>query len=418
VPHHTNWARNVEYAAARFHRPTSLDEVTEIVARAKAVSALGSGHSFNTIADTPGDLISLEAFNPEVVLDREARTVTASGGIRYGELGARLQAEGFALANLASLPHISVAGAIATATHGSGCANRSLASAVAGLTLVTASGETLALTRTSPDFAGAVVGLGALGIVTSVTLDIEPAFTVAVSVHEELAWDTLLNHFDAITGAAYSVSLFTNWARDTIDQVWLKQRCSDALPAACQSFHGAVPARVQRHPLLGVSPEACTEQLGIAGPWIDRLSHFRLDFTPSQGDELQSEYILPRAHAAEAIQAVRALAGRIAPLLHIAEIRTIAADDLWLSMAYREASVGFHFTWKRLQPEVEALLPTLEEALAPFRARPHWGKLFHAQAGHIATLYEKLPAFVSLAERLDPGHKFRNDFLTRHVFGG
>ncbi|MDC0711731.1 FAD-binding protein [Stigmatella sp. ncwal1] len=419
--HHTNWARNIEYSAARLHRPTSLDEVKEIVAGARAVRALGSRHSFNTLADTSGDLISLEALRQEVVLDRQARTVTVRGGIRYGELAARLQAEGFALANLASLPHISVAGAIATATHGSGNTNRNLAAAVSGLTLVTARGEMLTLTRSSPEFAGAVVALGALGIVTSVTLDIEPSFDVAVSVYEHLAWDTLLDHFDAISGVAYSVSLFTNWARDSVDQVWLKQRVdgsSGALPTPGQDFHGATPAPVRRHPLQGASAEACTEQLGLAGDWADRLPHFRLGFTPSRGEELQSEYILPRVHAAAAIEAVRSLAGRIEPLLQIAEIRTMAADDLWLSMNYLEDSVGFHFTWKLLQPEVEALLPVIEEALAPFRARPHWGKLFHAGADSITALYEKLPDFVSLAERLDPEHKFRNDFLTRHVFGG
>ncbi|ADO76087.1 FAD-binding protein [Stigmatella aurantiaca] len=418
--HLTNWARNVEYSAARLHRPTSLDEVKALVASARAVRALGSGHSFNTLADTPGELISLEALAQEVVIDPSARTVTVSGGIRYGELGARLQAEGFALANLASLPHISVAGAIATATHGSGNTNRNLAAAVSGLTLVTARGETLALTRSSPDFAGAVVGLGALGLVTSVTLDIEPSFDVAVTVYEHLAWDTLLHHFDALMRAAYSVSLFTNWARDTVDQVWLKQRVdgtAGALPLPGQDFHGATPAPERRHPLPGAPAEACSEQLGIAGCWADRLPHFRLGFTPSRGEELQSEYILPRAHAAAAIEALRALAGRIAPLLQIAEIRTMAADDLWLSMNYRADSVGFHFTWKPLQPEVEALLPVIEEALAPFRARPHWGKLFHARASHLATLYEKWPAFIALAERLDPEHKFRNDFLARHVFG-
>ena len=407
--HESNWSRNIDYSAARLHRPTSLDALKELVAGARAVKALGSRHSFNRIADTRGELISLEALAHDVVIDREARTVTASGGIRYGELGARLQEAGFALANLASLPHISVAGAIATATHGSGIANRSLSAAVSGLTLVTARGETLALTRASADFAGAVVGLGALGLVTSVTLDIEPAFEVAVSVHEGLTWDVLLRDVDAVLGAAYSVSLFTHWSRDTVDQVWLKHRVDGpSQPAPGQDFHGAVPARVRRHPILGLAAEACTEQLGLPGPWIHRLPHFRLDFTPSNGAELQSEYILPRVHAAAAIEALRGLAPRLTPLLQVAEIRTMAADDLWLSMAYREDSIGFHFTWKLLPPEVEALLPVLEEALAPFGARPHWGKLFHAGAGHLASLYERLPEFIALAERLDPDHKFRN----------
>jgi xylitol oxidase len=415
-----NWSRNFEYTAARLHRPTTLDEVKQIVASATKVGVLGSRHSFNGIADTTGDLISLEALEAEIVIDAEALTVTTGAGIRYGELGAFLQERGYGLANLASLPHISVAGATATATHGSGNGNQNLAAAVAGLTLVTADGTVLELTRSSPEFAGAVVGVGALGIVTSITLDIEPAFDIAVSVFEELAWDTLLDNLDAITDSAYSVSVFTDWSRDTVDQVWLKQRVDGTagpLPVAGEAFYGAAPATVRRHPLPGVSAEACTEQLGIAGNWIDRLPHFRLDFTPSNGEELQSEYIIPRTHARAAIEALRPLADRITPLLQITEIRTMAADELWLSMASGVDSLGFHFTWKLQQAEVEEVLLDIEEALAPFSARPHWGKLFRAEAAHIATLYEHLPEFIELAERLDPEHKFRNDFLDKHLFG-
>lgn len=417
----TNWSRNVDYRAARLHLPRTVEEVQRIVADSTAVRALGSRHSFNTIADTTGDLISLEQLQFPVTVDAHAMTVTAGAGMRYGELGAELQSQGYALANLASLPHISVAGAISTATHGSGNAIGNLASAVAGLTLVTADGALLSLRRGDADFAGAVVGLGSLGILISVTLDIEPRFDVAVDVFENLPWQTLLSEFDAITGAAYSVSLFTDWSGAAVKQAWLKQRITSESPrsdaATAGAFFGATPATERRHPLPGVSAEACTEQLGIAGAWIDRLPHFRLDFTPSNGAELQSEYMVPREHAGAAIAALRALGSKITPLLFVGEIRTMAADDLWLSMASGRDSVGFHFTWQPRQAEVELLLPEIEAALAPFGVRPHWGKLSTLDAAAIAALYPRHADFVALAERLDPQHVFRNEFVERTVFG-
>lgn len=417
----SNWSQNVDYRAARLHLPRTIEEVQSIVAGSPAVRALGSRHSFNTIADTTGDLISLEQLSFPVTIDEAAMTVTAGAGMRYGELGAELQAAGYALANLASLPHISVAGAITTATHGSGNGNGNLATSVAGLTLVLADGSLLTLSRGDADFAGAVVGLGSLGILVSITLDIEPTFDVSVNVFENLPWATLLDSFDTITGAAYSVSLFTDWSGAAVDQVWLKHRVTAAAPvsdaASAGAFHGATPATERRHPLPGISAEACTEQLGIPGAWIDRLPHFRLDFTPSNGAELQTEYMVPREHAAAAITALRALGSKITPLLYVTEIRTMTGDDLWLSMAYGRDTVAFHFTWQLRQAEVEALLPELEAALAPFSVRPHWGKLATPDAAAAAGLYPRHADFVALAERLDPTHVFRNDFVDDRVFG-
>jgi xylitol oxidase len=416
----SNWSQNVDYRAARLHLPRSVEEVQSIVAGSPAVRALGSRHSFNTIADTTGDLISLEQLDVPVTIDASSMTVTAGAGMRYGELGAELQAAGYALANLASLPHISVAGAVTTATHGSGNGNGNLASSVAALTLVLADGSLLTLTRGDADFAGAVVGLGSLGILVSMTLDIEPTFDVAVNVFENLPWEALLASFDEITGAAYSVSCFTDWSGTAVDQVWLKHRITASEPTAdaatAGAFFGATPATVRRHPLPGISAEACTEQLGIPGAWIDRLPHFRLDFTPSNGAELQTEYMVPREHAAAAITALRALGSKITPLLYVSEIRTMTADNLWLSMAYGRDTVAFHFTWQLRQAEVELLLPEIEAALAPFSMRPHWGKLATLDAAALASLYPRHADFVALAERLDPTHVFRNDFVEAKVF--
>ncbi|WP_269939382.1 FAD-binding protein [Arthrobacter sp. HY1533] len=415
----SNWAGNHHYRAAALHRPETVEQLQELVRGAAAVQALGSGHSFNAISDCDGIQVCLDKMPPLARIDEQAMTVTVDGGSSYGALATALAARGFALANLASLPHISVAGAIATATHGSGDGNANLAAAVVGLTLVDGTGEVRQVdAKDTPDFAGYVVGLGALGIVTEVTLAIEPAFTVAQHVYRDLPWEQLLADFDAVTGRAYSVSLFTDWSGDTVGQAWFKQRPGDGrtddYPA---ELLGGTAATAAMHPLPGVSAVNCTQQLGVAGPWQDRLSHFRMAFMPSAGEEIQSEYLVDRAHAVPAINALRALSGIITPLLQVAEIRTVAADGLWLSTASGRDSVAFHFTWLREQAAVEEVVKAVEAALAPFGARPHWGKVFDAGSGALAPLYPRFADFVELAQRLDPEGKFRNAFLDEKVFG-
>jgi alditol oxidase len=413
-----NWAGNLRYAAAEVREPRTVAELQDLVAGASRLRALGSRHSFNRIADTTGALVSLEHLAPAIEVDSANMTVTVSGGTRYGTLAAELQRQGYALHNLASLPHISVAGAVATATHGSGDRNGNLATAVAGLELVTADGGILTARRgETPDFDGMVVGLGALGVVSSLTLDIEPAFPVVQTVFENLSWNQVLENFDDVTSSAYSVSLFTDWSGDRIGQAWLKARAEETGAAGRASFYGGTPAAEARHPIAGVSGSTCTQQLGVPGPWSDRLAHFRMEFTPSKGDELQSEYLVPREHAVDAIQTMRRLSHLLTPLLLVSEIRTMAADSLWLSPNYGKDSIGLHLTWRQDQPAVEAVLPVIEAELAPFGARPHWGKLFDADASRLAPLYPRFADFKALAGRLDPEGKFRNGFLDTKVFG-
>ncbi len=404
-----NWAQHHEYRASTLHRPATLEQLQDVVAKAPKIRALGTRHAFNDLADS-AELVTLDAMPPAISIDPESETVSFSAGLRYGDLGQALQQAGWALRNLASLPHISVAGAVATGTHGSGDRNGTLSRAVSGLTLVTASGGLRTISPADPEFDGAVVALGALGVLHRVTLDIEPTYQIRQDVYQGLKWVKLLEHFDAITARAYSVSVFTSWAAEEVGTVWLKSRMDAAKPP--QNLFGAHPALVSLHPLPGQPASSTTEQRGIPGAWIDRLPHFKLDFTPSNGDELQTEYIVPRRHALDAIQAVRSLSDRIAPLLHISELRTMAADSLWLSGAYETDAVGIHFTWKKDPEAVLALLPVIEEALAPFEARPHWGKLFHSVRKE---LYPRLPDFVALAEEFDPEGKFRNDYLKRNV---
>ena len=416
----TNWAGNYRYGARSLHRPSSLDRLREIVSAAPSVHVLGSRHSFNAIADAE-ELISLEALHSEdalpadVLVDHDARTVSFGAGLKYGELVERLDDEGVALHNLASLPHISVAGAVATATHGSGVRNGNLATAVAALELVTSSGELLQVSRGDLDFEGMVVGLGSLGVVTRLTLDVEPAFEVRQRVFEGLPFEALCEHFDDIASSGYSVSVFTRWD-DAVDSVWVKTR-TDQPDAADDDLFGALPATADRHVIRGLDPTPCTPQLGRPGSWSDRLPHFRMGFTPSAGEELQSEYLLPRRHAVEALEAVRALADRIRPLLLVCELRTVAADQLWMSMNHGGDSVALHFTWSPEPEAVEKLVVELETALQRFGARPHWGKVFAAGAPEIAALYPRHADFVALVERLDPRGAFRNAWLDAHVLG-
>ena len=397
-----NWAGNYAYRASTVHRPETLERLCEIVARAPRVHVLGSRHSFTDVGDSD-ELLALDGLPADVEIDREAGTVSVGGGVKYGELAEALRPAGLALHNLASLPHISVVGAIATATHGSGDRNGNLATAVAGLEIVTSDGEIVRAVRGDEDFDGLVVGLGALGAVTRVTLDVEPAYDVRQWVYEGIAWEALLERFDAIMASAYSVSVFTLWGEDA-GRLWVKGR--DAEPPG--DVFGARPARGEQHPVPGMDPINCTPQLGLPGLWSDRLPHFRMGFTPSSGEEIQSEYLLPRRHSRAAIEALRGLAGTIRPLLQVCELRTIAADSLWMSPQYGRDTLGVHFTWVREQEAVERALVEVEAALRELDARPHWAKLF-LRGGS----YERRRDFVRLASRLDPRGAFRNEWFAR-----
>lgn len=405
----TNWAGNHTYAAGRLERPTSTEQLQELVAGATRVRALGSRHSFTDIGDTSGTLVATDGLPLDPVLDQGARTVTFGAGARYGDIGSWLQERGWALPNLASLPHISVAGAVATGTHGSGDANRSLAAQVAALDLVGPDGELRHVVRGDADFDGSVVSMGALGIATRITLDVEPTYDVRQDIYLEIPWEATLSVFDDVMGSAYSVSLVTPFTGDTIPKVWLKSRGTTPPADLLGARRATTPMTMQE----GSDLQAMTPQLGVPGPWLDRLPHFRLEHTPSRGDELQTEYLVPRSSAVEAIRAVRELGAHLAPVLVGGEIRTVAADPLWLSAAYRTDVVGLHFTWLRDPAGVYAVLPALERVLLPLGARPHWGKCFVAGVEQLAPLYPRLDDFRALRDRVDPDGTFGNAFLDR-----
>ena len=393
---HRNWAGNVKFQAKTFAEPASLSELRALVARADRVRALGTRHSFSRIADTTGTHISLAGLPPLMEIDSAGRRVRVGGGIRYTELAPHLTASGWALPNLASLPHITVAGACATATHGSGDGNGNLASPVVELEMVAATGDLVTISRDDPGFCGAVVALGRLGIVSALTLDIVPAFDIAQYVYDDLPDERLDAEFDAIFASGYSVSVFTDLRRN---QLWCKRLTSESPPPPV--WFGARAADGPRHPVPGMPVQNATEQGGVAGPWHARLPHFRAEFTPSAGAELQTEYLLPRSHAVPAVHALRELRDQITAVLQICEIRTVAADELWLSPSYRRPTVGVHFTWVDDATAVAPVVAAVEERLAPFDPRPHWAKV-HVMSGR----YERLADFNRLTQEFDPNGKF------------
>ena len=407
----TNWAGNITYSTEHILRPQSVAEAQELIAGTESLRPLGTRHSFSLIADSAEALLSTEHLNRVVEIGPD--TVTVEAGIRYGELAAALDEHGVALPNFASLPHISIGGAIATATHGSGTGNQSLAAGVSALELIVADGSIRRLGRGDADFDGAVVSLGALGLVTRVSLDVVPAFDLRQYVFEQLPWSAVEAELDAILAGGYSVSLFTTWDEPSVGTVWVKTREQ----LGPQPYFGASPATQPHNPVPGAHCDNATEQLGVPGPSYDRLPHFRLGFTPSSGDELQSEYVVPRHHGAAAVSELRRLGNAVSSLLLVSEIRSIAADTLWLSPFSEQDSIAFHFTWQPRPAEVLAVLPQIESALAPFSVRPHWGKLFVGSAEALEAVYPKLPDFRRLAQGLDSGGKFHNAFLRRYVFG-
>ncbi|WP_330337148.1 FAD-binding protein [Streptomyces sp. NBC_00557] len=403
----SNWARTITYTAREFHRPRTLDALAALVAASERVRVLGSGHSFNRIADPGPDgvLVSTAGLPRVIDVDTAARTVRVSGGVRYAELAETVHAHGLALANMASLPHISVAGSVATGTHGSGVGNGPLASAVREVEMVVASGDTEVIGRDDARFGGAVTSLGALGVVTALTLDLEPAYGVEQRVYTELPLEGL--DFGAVAAAGYSVSLFTDWRKPGFRQVWVKRRTDR--PAV--DFPWAAPAAVALHPVPGMPAGNCTEQFGVPGPWHERLPHFRAEFTPSSGEEIQSEYLLPRSAALDALYAIDGIRSTVAGVLQTCEVRTVAADAQWLSPAHDRDSVALHFTWVRDEAAVLPVVRRLEEALEPFDPRPHWGKVFEIPSAALRGRYARFDDFASLVRRTDPSGTFANDFV-------
>ena len=410
-----NWAGNVTFMARRVLRPRSVAELQDLVGASSRLRPLGSGHSFSRVADTDGDLLSLADLPPRVDVSGDRTSVTVSAGLRYGELAPQLHEADLALHNLGSLPHICIAGAVATGTHGSGDGNGALATAVRALDLVLPSGELVHVDRATPWFPGAVVALGSVGVVTALTLEVQPTYDVVQVVHDDLPAAAVRNRLGEVFAAGDSVSIFTTWDPRGAEQVWVKRRTDRDWPPLPDGWLGSTAAPAPRHPVRGMPTEATTEQRGVRGPWHTRLPHFRLDHTPSAGDELQTEYLVDRSDAAAVLDAVGALHEQVRPLLLVSELRTVAADDLWLSPAHGRDSLAVHFTWR---PDPTAVLPVVERieaVLEPYAARPHWGKVFGTDPGTLAATYPRFDDARRLRRELDPDDVLGNAFLDTYL---
>lgn len=415
-----NWAGNVRFQPRRLHRPRSMEELRRALDGHGRVRAVGSAHSFNRVADTQGVLIDLAGMPRGVDIDSAGRRARVSGGWTYGELCPRLHAAGWALDNLASLPHVSLAGACATATHGSGRRLGCLAAQIEEIELLTGDGNLVTLTQGDDCFPAAAVSLGGLGVVTALTLRLRPAFSMVQHIHERVPLDALAADLEATMTHAYSVCLFTAWEDRPYADAWVKREVTDEAPdaEAAESLFGVSATSRDRHPLPEGSADACTAQRTV-GPWHLRLPHFRPDRTPASGDELQTEYFVPWEHAPAAIHTVTGLGAHIRPVLLLSEIRAVASDRLWLSPFHGRDSLAIHFSWRNDWEAVRAVLPRLEEALAPYRTRSHWGKLFTYPREYLEQVYgASMQRFRDAARALDPRGRFRNAFLDRRVFDG
>jgi alditol oxidase len=422
----SNWAGNVRFSTDNIVNPRSIENLQDNIKDYKKIRTLGTKHSFNNIADTNDCFIGTMFLNNMLSIDFKQLEIKTQAGIKYGELAPYLEKNGYALHNLASLPHISVGGACATATHGSGIKNGNLASAVNALEIVDAKGEIVELIKEHDGerFNAAVVSLGMLGPVVTITLAIEPTYEIKQDVYQNMPMDILEQHFVEIMSAGYSVSLFTDWQKKNINEVWIKSKVKVVLGKKTEiefnakpEYFGAKLATKNLHPIAALGAENCTEQMGVAGAWLDRLPHFKMGFTPSSGKELQSEFFIDIKDAYAAIMAIEKLSTKIGPLLMISEIRTVAADNLWLSTAYKRDSVAIHFTWKQDIDAVMALLPEIEAILEPFDYRPHWGKIFTMNPKKLQKRYEKMDAFKAFVKEFDPEGKFRNEFIDKNIYG-
>lgn len=413
-----NWGQNIIFKAKNLEEPNSIEKLQELMRNGGNKKGLGSKHSYNDIADSPMTQISLRKLNKIISIDETKSTVTIEGGIKYEELVPKLYEKGFALHNLASLPQVTVAGACSTGTHGSGTGNGSLATVIREIEICKSNGQLVNLSRdNNPDiFDGVVVSLGGLGMITRMVLDIQPAYDARQDLFLDLPLETVVENFDEIMSSGYSVSLFTKWQNDIVDQVWIKRRIDQPIEDLGTEFFSGKMCQRNIHPVIEFSAESCTDQMGKVGPWYDRLPHFKINAMPLAANELQSEFFVPIAHAGDAMQAIAKLGNKILPYLLISEIRTIAADNLWMSQFYKRESVAFHFTWKPNWTGVQKLLPEIEAVLAPFDVRPHWGKLYTINTKTIHESYERFPDFLQLLKTFDPDGRFRNDYLNRIIF--
>lgn len=409
-----NWAGNLTFSAREFIEVNSISKLQQVVSSSQAVKVLATGHSFNAIGDTTETLISIKNLSNGIEIDSQNAQALISAGMAYADAARYLESNGWAFSNMASLGEVTIAGAISTGTHGSGSNNGVLSTSVVGLEIVLGSGELITIDQSnSEEFAGFVVSLGALGVFTKIKMRIIPSFSVKQFVYENIGIQVVAENFDTVFNSAYSVSYFSNWAKNSTGQIWMKFLDDSSSDNLSDNWLGANQAKAKQHPVKINNPDPCTDQLGISGKWLYRLPHFKLDSSPASGDEVQTEYLVDRKYVNEYIQDLRAIGDEIAPRVYATEIRTIKSDELWLSGAYQRETVGFHFTWKKSDTLVD-FLPRIEEILGKHHGRPHWAKLFSVRSDELSARYPKYSDFEALLKKYDPKQKFRNKFIDQY----
>jgi len=403
-----NWSESFQFSATEIATPESTEALQTVIAEAPTAKAIGTRHSFNAVADSPGGvLVDVSTLRDvHLAIDHEQMTASVPAGWTYSQAVRELEAAGVALGNLASLPHISVAGATATGTHGSGDRNPMMSAEIVGVEVVDGEGQLRVVGEGHPDLGALSLGLGAFGVFTRVVFAVRPTFQVQQDYYRSAPWENVLANLDDIFASAYSVNIHGDFSTDTVRGVWRKHVCdSGEIMVSPERLFGLTLER-------GQLPNAATTRLHKPGPWSVRLAHFRPDAAPSTGgDELQSEYFVSRAHAVDALDALRSIGDRIDPHLWGAEIRTVASDDLWISPATGRDTLSIGLTWRKHPEAVHDLLPVVESTLEPFDARPHWGKLFAMEAPRLHALYPRLAEFNALRATYDPAATFASPFL-------
>ncbi|MER5806661.1 D-arabinono-1,4-lactone oxidase [Streptomyces sp. NPDC002033] len=422
-----NWAGNVSATPARVVTPTSVGELQEAVRRAAGeglrVKAVGTGHSFTAAAATDGVLVRPQALAGILSADRAAGTVTVAAGTALKDLNLALAAQGLSLTNMGDIMEQTVSGATSTGTHGTGRDSASLAAQIRALELVTADGRLLTCSeKENPEvFAAARLGIGALGIVTSLTFAVEPLFLLTAR-EEPMGFDRVTAEFDQHVAENEHFEFYwfphtgnCNTKRNNRSQgpaappgalsAWVEDELlSNGIFQAVNSLGRAVPAAVPA--IARVASRALSARTYTDIPYKVFTSPRRVRF-------VEMEYALPRERLVEALRELKTMVERSALRISFpVEVRTAPADDITLSTASGRETAYIAVHMYRGTP-YQAYFTAAERIFTAHGGRPHWGKVHTRDAEYLAEAYPRFAEFTALRDRLDPDRVFGNDYLRR-----
>ncbi|WP_405963110.1 FAD-binding protein [Streptomyces sp. NBC_00723] len=425
-----NWGGNVAARPAREVTPASVDELAEAVRRAAEdglkVKAVGTGHSFTSIAATDGVLIRPQLLTGIRNIDRDNMTVTVEAGTPLKRLNLALAREGLSLTNMGDIMEQTVSGATSTGTHGTGRESASIAAQIKGLELVTADGSVLTCSEKGTEeeralFAAARIGLGALGIVTAITFAVEPIFLLTAR-EEPMPFDKVLADFDELWAENEHFEFYwfphtgsTNTKRNNrsagprkpVSQVssWIEDEfLSNGVFQVAQWVGQAVPATIPT--IAQVSSKALSARTYTDIPYKVFTSPRRVRF-------LEMEYAVPREAVTETLRELKAMLDRSGLRVSFpVEVRTAPADDITLSTASGRDSAYIAVHMVKGTP-YQGYFTAAERIFTAHEGRPHWGKVHTRDAEYFAGVYPRFGEFTALRDRLDPDRLFQNDYLRR-----